>query len=191
MRQKIKLFISSIISVFLIFVMIPITWAAGPASMYKVTLTKFELFNGASWVTILDGSSTTIDIASASAGQAAGSFISGVTIPDGTYTRSRVTPSATFTIKGNDGAGNFTTATIGPGGGCTPTTTAALEAACTVSVPGGVTADTTTFSTSISMTNGVASHKVRVSFDVSTAVQTVSGEMFPAAPTVTVTVIAL
>lgn len=191
MRQRTKLFLSIMISVFLIFAMTPITWAAGPANVYKVTLTKFELFNGTSWVTIFEGSSTTIDIASASAGQAAGNFISGSTVPDGTYTRSRVTPSASFTIKGNDGAGNFTTATLGPGGGCTPTATAALEAQCTVSVPGGVTADTTTFSTSITMTNGVASHKVRVSFDVSTAIQTVSGEMFPAAPTVTVTVIAL
>jgi len=189
MRQKTKLFLSNVISIFLIFAMTPLTWANGPANVYKVTLTKFELFNGTSWVTIFEGSSTTIDIASASAGQAAGSFVSGATVPDGTYTRSRVTPSASFTIKGSDGT-NFTTATIGPGGGCTPTPTASLEAQCTVSVPGGVTPDTATFTTPITMTKGVASHKVRVSFDVSTAIQTVSGEMFPAVPTVTVTVIA-
>ncbi len=164
--------------------------AVGPATVYKVTLTKFELWNGTAWITILDGSSTTIDIASASSGAAAGNFISGVNIPDGTYTQSRVTPSATFTIKGNDGS-NYTTAAIGVGSGCTATEIAASAAECTVTIPGGITANTAIFSGPITMTGGVASHKVRVSFDVSTAIQTVVGELFPAAPTVTVTIIQL
>ena len=166
-------------------------FAAGPATVYKVTLTKFEMYNGTSWVTIFEGSSTTIDIASASSGAAAGNFLSGLIVPDGTYTMSRATPSATFVVRGNDGT-RYTLATNGSNGGCTYTTTASLAADCTVNVPGGVTADTTTFSSPITVTNNVPSHKVRVSFDVSTAISynSLANEIFPAAPTVTVTTIA-
>ncbi len=173
------------------FVFIPNAFAqTGPANLYKVSVTRFELFNGSAWVIIFDGQSITIDIASANAGGVAGNFISGVTVPDGTYTRSRVTVSTTFAIKGTDGAGNYTTATIGPGTGCTLTTTAASEAECTITI-NTVPTDTTTFTNPITITNGIPSHKVRVSFDVSTAIQNISGELFPAAPTVTVTTIAL
>ncbi len=167
--------------------------ANGPANVYKVTITKFEMFNGTSWVTIFDGASTTIDIAAATAGAAAGSFLAGQNIPDGTYTQVRATPSATFSIKGNDGSGRYTTATKGPNGGCTFSLSAATEAQCSVAVSGGVTATADTLSQAITSTAGVASHKVRVSFDTSTAIQYVgaANELFPAQPTVTISIIAL
>lgn len=51
------------------------------------------------------------------------------------------------------------------------------------------TAQTQDFSaTPITVTNGVADRKVRVSFDVSAAVQLLGGELWPAAPTVTQTI---
>lgn len=166
--------------------------ANGPANVYKVTIAKFEMFNGTSWITILDGASTTIDIASANAGAVAGSFLAGQNIPDGTYTQVRVTPSATFSIKGNDGS-RYTTAAKGPNGGCVYSASAAAETECSVTISDGVTATTTTLSQAITITAGVSSHKVRVSFDTSTAIQYViaADELFPAQPTVTTSIIAL
>ncbi len=178
---------------FLVIVFPALALANGPANVYKVTITKFEMFNGTSWVTIFDGTSTTIDIASANAGAVAGSFVSGQNIPDGTYTQVRVTPSATFSIKGNDGSGRYTLAANGPGGGCTYSASAAAEAECSVAVPGGVAATTTVLAEGITSTAGVPSHKVRVSFDTSTGIQYVGGanELYPAQPTITVSEIAL
>lgn len=166
--------------------------ANGPANVYKVTIAKFEMFNGTSWITILDGASTTIDIASANAGAVAGSFLAGQNIPDGTYTQVRVTPSATFSIKGNDGS-RYTTAANGPNDGCVYSASAAAVAECSVTIPDGVTAGTTVLSQGITVTAGVPSHKVRVSFDTSAAIQYVVGadELFPAQPTVTTSIIAL
>lgn len=169
----------------------PAAFAVGPSSVYKVTVTLFEMYNGTSWVTVSNGSSTTIDIAAANSGQAAGNFFAGLNVPDGTYSQVRVTPSATFIVKGNDGSGRYTTATNGPGGGCAYSLSAASEAECTVSVPGGITANPDVLSTPITVTNGVASHRVRVNFDTSSTIQYValSDELFPSQPTVTMTLI--
>ena len=49
----------------------------GAATVYKVTVTKFEMYNGSSWITVSDGSSTVMDIASVTAGQVAGNFSPG------------------------------------------------------------------------------------------------------------------
>ncbi len=167
-------------------------WANGPANAYEVRISKLELWNGSSWVTVFEGTSTAIDIASVSSGAAAGQFLSGLSVPDGTYTQSRVTPSQVFKIKGNDGS-RYTIATNGSNGGCQYTANSALEAACTVTISDPISPDVTTFSSPITMQNGVASHKIRVSFDTSSAVQynSLADEIFPATPTVTVTVIAL
>ena len=100
--------------------------ATGPASVYKVTITQFEMYNGTSWVTISSGSSTTIDIASVNAGAVAGTFFSGLSVPDGTYTQVRVTISGTFTISGRVGS-SYTTATIS-NSLCAVTTNSAAEA---------------------------------------------------------------
>lgn len=164
-------------------------FANGPATVYKVTLTKFELWNGTEWITAFTGTSTTLDIASASdTSTSAGNFLSGLVIPDGTYTKVRATPSGTFTIKGNDGAGNYTTAVVGAGTGSTPTNNAALAAECTVTIA-GVVATENTLSSPITVTGGVPDHKVRVKFNTSTAIQLQGGELFPAIPTVTASVI--
>ncbi|MBI4309744.1 MAG: hypothetical protein HY591_05385 [Candidatus Omnitrophica bacterium] len=165
--------------------------ADGPSNVYKVTVTLFEMYNGTSWVTVSNGSSTTIDIAAANSGQAAGNFFAGLNVPDGTYTQVRVTPSAVFTVKGNDGAGRYTTAANGPNGGCVYSNSAAAEAECLVTVPGGITPTPDTLSTPITITNGIASHKVRVNFDTSTAIQYngLADELFPGQPTVTMTLI--
>ncbi len=112
--------------------------ATGPASVYEVTITQFELYNGTSWVTASSGSSTVMDIASVNSGQIAGNFFSGLSVPDGSYTQVRVTVSNTFVISGNDGAGNYTTATVN--NGSVVTTTAADEARATVDVSGGIPA---------------------------------------------------
>jgi len=177
----------------LVFGPVSFVWANGPADAYKVSCSKFELYNGTSWVTIFSGTSTSIDIASVSSGQSAGNFISGLNIPDGTYSQMRVTPVATFTIKGNDGSGRYTTSTVGGSGGCVYTNTSSSEAQCTVSVQGGVTATTNTLSPAITISNGIPNYTVRVSFDTSSAIQYVGAadELFPAAPTVTISVVSL
>lgn len=161
-------------------------FATGPASVYKVRVSKFELNNGTSWITIFEGTSDALDIASVSSGASAGSFLSGLSVPDGTYTQVRVTPSPTFIISGRDGV-NYTTATAGPGGGST-FGTAGQQAEFTltlagVNVPGAATTDFS--ATPITVKDGVANRKIRVSFDVSNAIDTQGGELWPAQPTVT------
>ena len=169
---------------------LPLFAAPGPADYYAVTITKLELYNGTSWVTVFEGTSSELDIASVSSGASAGNFFSGA-VPDGTYTQVRVTPSPTFKIRGRDSLNNYTTATNGSGGGSTLTTDINLKATCTITLTGGnvPTAQTQDFTaTPITVTDGVANRKVRVSFDVSAAVQLLSGELWPAAPAVTMTV---
>lgn len=163
--------------------------AVGPASAYKVRVSKFELNNGTSWITVFEGTSGTLDIASVSASSSAGSFMSGLAVPDGTYTQVRVTPSPTFTISGNDGT-RYTTAATGPNGGSVPTLIAGQQAEFTltltgVRIPPAVTTDIS--ATPITVKDGVANNKVRVSFDVSGAIEynALANEIFPAAPTVT------
>ena len=166
-------------------------WAAGPANVYKVRIAKMELWNGSAWVTVFEGTSTAIDIASVNSGALAGQFLSGISVPDGTYTQCRVTASQIFNIKGNDGSGRYTTATIGGNGGCVYSAVAANEAECAITITSTITPQTTTFSSPITAASGVFSHKIRVSFDVSASIEYNAGadEIFPAAPTTTVTAI--
>ena len=183
-----KLLLKSFIGIGIIFIFNSLAFAApGPASVYKVRISKFELNNGTSWITVFEGTSDALDIASVSSGSAAGNFMSGLTVPDGTYTQVRVTPSPIFIISGHDTLGNYTTATAGVGGGSTPGA-AGQEAQFTLTLTGGNVpgADTTDFSaTPVTIKDGVANHKIRVSFDVSTAIQLAGGELWPAQPTVT------
>jgi hypothetical protein len=181
-----RLFSVSVVLAVMIWMGPSAAWATGPASLYKVRVSLFELYNGTSWVTIFSGTSTTLDIASTSSGSTAGNFFAGQTVPDGVYTQSRVTVSPVFIISGHDGA-SYTTAANGPGTGCVVGAVAA-EAACTVTLTGGnvPAAETDTFSSPITVQDGVADRKVRVSFNVSNSIQLIAGELFPAAPTVTV-----
>ncbi len=167
----------------------------GTATVYKVTVTKFEMYNGTAWVTVSNGSSTTMDIASVNSGAVVGTFFSGLTVPDGSYTQVRVTISDTFTISGSvgsDGTPVYTTATLS-GGACTSSASSSNEAQCTVSVPGGLPAPTPdVLPTTLVVANGVPSHKIRVKFDVSAAVQEgAGGVLFPGNPIVTMEMIAL
>lgn len=164
--------------------------ATGPASVYKVTITQFEIYNGTSWITVSDGSSTTIDIASVQSSSVAGTFFSGLSVPDGTYTQVRVTVSGTFVISGRVGS-SYTTAVIS-NGGCVVTAVAANEAECTVtaSLP-APTPDV--LPTALTVTNGVPSHKIRVTFNVNTALEDTGfpGTIIPGQPSVTMTMVAL
>lgn len=67
---------------------------------YTITIKKIEMFNSTTnlWVTIT-GSSTSFDIASVNAGATAGNMVSGANLPNGSYTRIRVTVSNQFRIK--------------------------------------------------------------------------------------------
>lgn len=192
MSRMIRIFLRSIFLTAFILLCNSSVFANGPATVYKVRISKFEIYNGTSWITLFEGTSVVLDIAAVSAGSSAGTFLSGLAIPDGTYTQVRVTPSPTFTISGNDGT-NYTTATAGPNGGCVPGT-AAQQAEFTMTLTGGnvPTAQPEDFSaTPITVTGGVANRKIRVSFDVSNAIQfnAGAGEVFPAQPTVTMTVV--
>lgn len=172
----------------LFFIYASIVYANGPATVYKVKLTRFELWNGTEWVTGFSGTSAILDIASAAdTNTSVGNFLSGIIVPDGTYTKVRVTPSGTFTIQGNDGAGNYTTATVGPGSGSVPTVVAANAAECTITV--AAAAQENNLSTSVVVKDGVPDHRVRVKFDTSAAVQNIGGELYPAAPVVTIEVL--
>jgi len=167
-------------------------YAAGPATKYEVKVKTFELYNGASWITVFEGESGTMDIASVESGLSPGEFMSGLSVPDGTYTQLRVTPHPQFVIRGNDGT-RYTLATNGPNNGCTYTTNSTLVADCTITLTGAneppANADDIS-ATPITVKDGVADKTVRVAFDVSGAVSYNAGadELFPAEPVVTMTI---
>jgi len=161
----------------------------GPASVYKITITKFEIYDGTFWTTLIDGSSVTIDIAAVDAGSVAGSFFTGLNVADGTYTQVRVTVSNTFAISGN--VGGLYTLSTKTMGAC-DTGAEADEVECSIDVPGaGLPAPTAdVLPTTLTVTDGVASHKIRVNFNVSMAIEEVAGPtLIPATPTVTMTMI--
>lgn len=175
-----------------LFVFILPLFANGAADYYAVTISKFELNNGTAWITVFEGTSSELDIASVGSGASAGNFLSGIVVPDGTYTQARVTPSPTFKIRGTDGAGKYTTAANAGDGGSITTADINLKATCTITLTGAnvpKVSDPADFTaTPITVTNGVANRKVRVTFDVSNAVQLQGGELWPAQPTVTLSV---
>jgi len=82
--------------------------ATGYPSSYKVTVTKVEMHNGASWVTIFSGTAQ-LDMVPG------GTFpgISGLSLPAGTYSQIRVTFNNSFPVTGtlsHDGTTYYTTA---------------------------------------------------------------------------------
>ena len=198
MNRKFKIGLLSICSLF-IWVSHNI-WAAslgtGTPTIYKTALTKFEISNdgGATYITLFTGTSDYMDIASANAGQAAGNFFSGLSIPDGTYTHVRVTPSGTFKMRGTVSIGGTVYYTKSDG---TFSNSSADLAEATITVPVTLTANVQALSTPITVKNGVPNHKVRVSFNVSNTLELwdTSGppdanpdQFYPAAPTVTLEV---
>jgi hypothetical protein len=86
--------------------------ATGAPTVFKVTVTKVEIYNGTSFVTLFTGSSQ-LDMVSA-AGTSAFPGISALSLPAGTYTQLRITFGNTFTLKGSLASGGttyYTTAT--------------------------------------------------------------------------------
>jgi len=120
--------------------------ATGKPYSYKVTVTKVEMWNGTSWVTIFSGTAQ-LDMV------AGGTFpgISDLNLPAGIYSSVRITFNNSFPVTGtlsHDGTPYFTTAT--PFGGqtnlfSTPTTVAGDMAEFTFYEPawGALNADVT------------------------------------------------
>lgn len=75
--------------------------ATGTPDVYNVTMQSFEASqdNGTTWVTVAN-TPTTVNIASVSAGQKVGDWVSGAELPIGTYNRVRHNVSSTFVIRG-------------------------------------------------------------------------------------------
>jgi len=182
-------FVFLFVSLFLL----PSVAMAGAASAYKITVTRMELHNGTEFVEVFSGTSTVIDIASAGSGASAGNFLAGITIPDGTYSQVRTTVSRTIPVSGTD-ANNYTTVGTGIDGdgntGCTATVVEADEAECDAIVA-NTPVDTTTFSAPITALNNNLSHKIRVDFNVDSALTLNGGTLFLSAPSVNVTAIPL
>lgn len=179
--------------------------ATGAATTYEVKMAKVEVYNKntSTWVTAYDDATGTLalNIASVSAGTAAGVFAAGLDIPDGVYTKSKVTPARTFRIAGSF-SGYHTTAATEEADGRTVSTAAAGTGAgtlCDVTIlqsdvdsVGVVEQDFT--STPITIKNGNADHKIRVIFDISaTLTLTQTGPttyiIYPNPPTVTVSIV--
>ncbi|HDZ76688.1 MAG TPA: hypothetical protein ENH41_01220 [Candidatus Omnitrophica bacterium] len=182
-----------ILFIFLMSSSLAFAQATGPASVYQVTVTKFELYNGTSWVTASSGNSTVMDIASVDIGAVVGNLFSGLSVPDGSYTQVRVTISDTFTISGNDGVGNYTTAATGGNPvGSVLTAIAANEAECTISLPVAQgDPNPNNLPTPLTVTGGRPSHRITVNFNVSNGIQNQGGVLYPNNPVVTMTMTAI
>ena len=185
----------------------------GTPEKYQVTVRKMELYNSTtgSWVTAGEGD-LTFNIASATAGQVVGSYISGKPIPEGVYTQMRVTISRTMSIKSTGSIGGityYTTANTlnGPVGSTAVLASnslsdyaeGALSGPSTDSPPhyhvvGDDFIDTSTLPSPITVKKGAAK-KIRIKFDVTGAVTFDSGIAapkiicYPNAPSVSVEVI--
>ena len=184
-----KTFLTSMVLITAVLLFIPRAFAFGPATVYKVTVSNSKICKADGSCTTINQASSTIDIAAVDSGQVAGNFISGATLSDGTYTSVKVTPSADFVISGSDTNGGITYYTTGTltNGECVVTTNSALQAPCTITAPQAPGEQTNTFSTPITIKNGVADHKIRVIFDVSQVIyyDSTNGGIYPYRPSVT------
>lgn len=197
-----KLLLRSLVLIVMLFVFTSQAFAvSGAATKYEVKITKFELYNSdtAEWVTVYSGLSSALDIASGTSGQSVGSFMSGLEVADGTYTQCRITPSTAFRISAADIGGYHTTAETGlddDGRTVSVASNTGTEAACDTVVLTSDLDDVAThiyaLSPSIKVTNGIADHKVRVYFSVSTALALIDRGTWwgicPNSPSVTVSV---
>jgi len=146
----------------------------GTPTKYEVRLHTVKLYNGTDYVTVFDGTSSALDIASVNgSNQFVGNFLSGLTVPDGTYTEARIQPHTTFTIKGTVDSGYYTDGNLTDAGNCACVNTAGgTPADCTLTVGSSFVPEKVySFSTPVVVTNGVADHKIRVYFDVANSIQ--------------------
>jgi hypothetical protein len=170
--------------------------ATGEATTYYCTIIKFELYNGSEWIVVYEGTSAaSINIAAANSGETAGNFLSGISVPDGTYSRARATPSGTFTIGGSisySGSTYRTNGSVNVTTGGSKTSTSGNVVATTITIS-GVTATENTLSPAITIKDGTPDHKVRVSFDVSSGIGLYASgpttyDIFPEIPTVSMSI---
>lgn len=170
--------------------------ATGKPTVFKVTVTKMEIFNGTSFVTIFTGSSQ-LDLVAA-AGTSAFPGISALTLAAGTYTQIRVTFSNTFTFRGSLASGGTTyyttAATINSNSGSVASTSAAALADATILNPtwgalGDPVVQTMTIP-SQTITRGT-SYAPTLKFDVtnSMVLSTLSGTIYFTLASMTVTML--
>ncbi len=172
--------------------------ATGRANKYIVKISRVDLYNGTSYITVFNSTSDALDIASASVAGRVGNFLSGLTVADGVYTQVKVWVSTTFTINGSvyyatDGNTYYPTANVS-GISCTATTNALSAADATITISSVDPEEKILTSTPITVTDGTPNKKLRVSFDVNnalgfTAAGPGAGIIYPHPPTVAVTVV--
>jgi hypothetical protein len=147
--------------------------ATGKPTVFKVTVTKVELHNGTTFVTVYSGS-TQLDLVAAGNG-AAFPAISNLTLPAGTYTQIRVTFANQFGVQGSLAFGGVTwyvTSTIVPdtgGGAAQASSSAGAAGEATLLNPawGALGASVVQTITIPSITVGASTHyQPTVKFDV-------------------------
>lgn len=159
---------TAVLAALMVIVALPVTtWAqtqlaTGKPAVFKVTVTKVELHNGTSFVTIFSGSSQ-LDLVAA-AGDSAFPGISTLALPAGTYSQIRVTFSNSFVMRGSlssAGTTYYTTATtLNSGTASQATTTAGAIADATIHNPDwgavGAAVDQTLAITPVTISAGAA-----------------------------------
>lgn len=176
----------------------------GPATTYQVTLSQFQIDNGVgSTAVTATSTSATLDIASAAdTNTSVGNFMSGFTVPDGSYSRVKPTPSGAFTITGSvlygvggggDGLIYRTTGAIGASGsGCATATDGGTPQPCSVTLTVNAP-NWENLGGTITVKDGTPDYKVRVKFDISAALGLYNGpsgkEIYPEQPAVSISLI--
>lgn len=144
--------------------------AVGKPTVFKVTVTKVELHNGTSYVTVFSGSSQ-LDLVSA-AGATAFPGISNLTLPAATYSKVRVTFINGVAVQGTLASGGVTyymTSTVLASGGGSLATTTGPSAEVTLLAPdfGALNAPVTQEFTIPSITvNASTNYAPTLKFDV-------------------------
>lgn len=170
----------------------------GRATVYKVTMSQFEIDNGdgTTPITAFSGTSATLDIASAlDTNTSVGSFLSGLSVSDGSYSRVKPTPSGAFTIAGSvsfGGSTYYTTGSARTGGGCLTNTTGPAQE-CNMTIDVGAQ-DWQSLGGTITVKNGTPNYRVRVRFNTANALGLYNGpggtfEIYPQQPSTSVTLI--
>jgi hypothetical protein len=148
----------------------PVQKATGKPTVFKVTVTKVELYNGSSYVTVFTGSAQ-MDLVAA-AGGTAFPGISSVTLPAGTYSQIRVTFLNSFGVSGSlvDGATTWycTSTAVADTGGAAAQGSAdpALAGEATLINPEWGTSRTETTSISPVTVGSGTSYQPTLKFDV-------------------------
>jgi len=168
---------------------------SGTPTKYVIKLKTLKLLNeDDAWVTVYSGTSPGLDIASVVSGsnQYVGEFLSGLEVPDGTYTSAMVQPDTTFILKGTvDGRGTDGGSHMGSTEwGCT-SIAGFTPVDCTLTVNSVPIQGPYPFD-AVVVKDGVADHKIRIYFTVADAItdNEDTGLIYPETPVCTVVSIA-